>query len=110
MHSRMSPPEHANFIAAKVVAHAMAYIERRNDREQLGRNAQSDMIELVACSDEPLARTILDPTRLLVIAMIGTAGSEDQARRARWCDVMIALISMVRHESHELRRTGAQRS
>jgi len=106
----MSPPEHANFIAAKVVSHAMAYIDGRNDRALLGRNAESVMIELIACSDDPDAKTILDPARLLVIAMIGTAGADDEARRMRWCDVMVALIHMVRQESHELRRSGAQRS
>ncbi len=110
MHSRFSPAEHANFIAAKAVSYATSFLNERADRELLGRNAQSVMIELVACGDDPAAKAILDPARLLTIAMIGAAGADNWARRMRWCDVMSALVIMVRQESHELRRTGAQRS
>lgn len=106
----MSAAEHANFVAAKVVSYAEAYIAGRADRAELAQNAHSVMIELVACSDELAAKAILDPARLLVIAMIGVSGTDEQARRMRWSDVMIALVHMVRDESHELRRSGAQRS
>ncbi|ODM71718.1 hypothetical protein [Bradyrhizobium elkanii] len=110
MHSSFSAAEHANFIAAKVVSHATAYLDGRNDLADLARNAASVMIELVACSDDREARSILDPARLLTIAMIGTAGAASDARLDRWQQVMGALVELVRHESHELRRSGVQRS
>ncbi|MCP1832795.1 hypothetical protein [Bradyrhizobium sp. USDA 4545] len=110
MHSRFSPAEHANFIAGKVVSYAESFLNERADRALLGRNAQSVMIELVACADDPAAKAILDPARLLTIAMIGAAGADDWARRMRWCEVMTALVAMVRQESNELRKSGVQRS
>lgn len=110
MHSRMSPAEHANFIAAKVVAQATAFLDGRHDLADLARNAPSLMIELVACSDDPAAKSILDPARLLTIAMIGTARAVGEARLDRWQQVMGAMVELVRHESHELRKSGAQRS
>ena len=110
MHSRFSPAEHANFVAAKVVAQATAYLDGRNDLADLARNAQSLMIELVPCSDDRDAKSMLDLARLLVIAMIGTAGAKSEARLDRWQQVMGALVELVRHESHELRKSGAQRS
>ena len=110
MHSRFSPAEHANFIAAKVVSYARAYLGGRNDLAELARNAHSLMIELVVCSDDPEARRILDSARLLAIAMVGTAGAASEARLDRWKQAMGALVELVCHESHELRRTGVQRS
>jgi hypothetical protein len=110
VHSRLSPADHANLIAAKVVSHAEAYLDGRNDLADLARNAASDMIELVACSDDKAAKSILDPARLLTIAMIGTAGAASDGRLDRWQQVMGALVELVRHESTELRKSGVQRS
>lgn len=106
----MRPPESANFIAAKAVAHATAYLDGRNDAALLARNADDMQCELIVASSEGNANRILDPTRLLVVAMSRTAIAQGEARQDRWQSVMGALVELVRHESHELRRTGAQRS
>jgi hypothetical protein len=103
-----TPAEHANFVAAKTVALATAFLDGRHDAAELGRSAHSLMCELVAVSDDAPARAILDPARLLVISMVGTAGAEGEARRERWRDLMGALVKLVKFESHELRRSGAQ--
>jgi hypothetical protein len=110
MHGNFSPAEHANFIAAKVIAHATAYLDGRNDAADLGRNARSVQCELIPITEDRTAKAILDPARLLVVAMMGAAASEGDARLDRWQHVMAALVELVRHESHELRRTGAQRA
>jgi hypothetical protein len=106
----MSAAEHANFIAAKVIAYATAYLDGRNDLADLARNAHSISIELDVCSDDPDARPILDAARMLRNAMTGTAGAIGEARLDRWQHLMGVLVEMIRHESHELRRSGAQRS
>jgi hypothetical protein len=108
--ANFTPAEHANFVAAKVVALATAFLDGRNDAAELRRNAQSLMCEIVAVSDDAPARAILDPTRLLVIAMAGTAAASGEARQDRWQHLMGALVELVRFESHELRRSGVQRS
>lgn len=102
-----SPIAHAAAVAARVVSHATAFLDGRNDRADLARSAHSLMIELVACGDEPAAKSILDPARLLVIAMIGAAGAASEARLDRWRQVMVALVDLARHE---LRISGEPRS
>lgn len=104
-----TPAEAANFLAAKAVAHATAFLNDRNNADELARNAYGIQIELLAASDAS-ANVILDPVRLLNVAMLGTAISSGPARRDRWMQVMSALVELVRHESTELRKSGAQRS
>lgn len=104
------PAEHANFLAAKVVAHATAFLDGRNDAAELGRNAKAMQIELMIGTDDPASRAVLDPARLLVVAMMGASYAHGEPRQDRWQHVMGALVELVRHESTELRRTGAQRS
>lgn len=111
MNSSFSPAEHANFVAAKVVAHATAYLDGRNDLVDLARHATEVMIELLACSTEDRdARAILDPARLLASAMVGTACAATPARLDRWQKAMGAMVELVRHVSTELRESGVQRS
>jgi hypothetical protein len=110
VHSSFTAVEHANFVAAKVVSHATAFLDGRNDAGELGRNARSVMCELIPVTDDASAKAILDPARLLTIAMMNTAAAEGDARQDRWQHVMGALVELVRHESHELRRAGVQRS
>jgi hypothetical protein len=110
MHARFSPAEHANFIASKVVGYATAHLDGRHDQAELSRNARSVMIELIACADDPDAKAILDPARLLTIAMLNAAAAQGEVRLDRWQHIMGALVDMVKLESHELRRTGAQRA
>jgi hypothetical protein len=109
--SDFSTAEHVNFIAAKVVAHATAYLDHRNDRELLARNAQAVMGELlISIGEDRAAKAILDPTRLLVQAMMGTANAEGEARLDRWRDVMAALVDLVRQEGLQHRDALARRS
>ncbi len=110
MHTNFTPAEHANFIAAKVIAYATAFLEGRHDIITLGRNSRSAQMEVMAAIDEPAAKAILDPVRLLIVSMMGTAYALGDERQDRWSQVMGALVELVRHESSELKRTGAQRS
>lgn len=109
MHSSFSPAEHANFVAAKVVALATAFIDGRKDLADLGRNAVSVKIEILACVyDGREARAILGPALLLANTMILTSTSAGGLDG--WQKVIQSLVEKVREESHELRRSGAQRS
>jgi hypothetical protein len=67
-------------------------------------------MEVMAAIDDPDAKKILDPVRLLIVSMMGTAYALGDERQDRWQQVMGALVELVRHESTELKRTGAQRS
>jgi hypothetical protein len=107
----MSPAEHANFVAARVVGHATLFLKVNPDAALLASNAKSAMLELIPCSDDLKAKAILDASRLLVVAMLGTSHADgDEVRQDRWMQIMAAMIELVRHESTELKRTGAQRS
>lgn len=110
LYGNFTPAEHANFLAAKVIAYATAYLDGRNDAAALGISARSAMLELVVATDDPTAKAILDPARLLAVAMLNTSAAEGEARQDRWMQVMGALVEMVRHESRELKKSGAQRS
>lgn len=119
MYANFSPAEHASFLAAKTVAHATGYLDGRHSAADLDRNARSMMLELIAAPDEMKAKPILDSARLLVVSMMGAASCHhavdginatvDIAREDRWQQVMGALVELVRHENHALRKTGDQR-
>lgn len=110
-HPDFTAPEHANFLGAKAVALATSYLDGRNDGAQLARDADGMQCELIAAISDPQANRILDPTRMLLVAMARTAMAHGEgARQDRWQLVMGALVELVRHESTELRRTKAQRS
>jgi hypothetical protein len=108
--TRMTEPEHANFLAAKVVAGATAYLDGRHDATQLAVDADRLQSELLLTGTANEAQGILVPARLLVAAMMRVSRAHGDARLDRWQAVMGALVELVRHESHELRRTGVQRS
>jgi hypothetical protein len=110
VHANFTPAEHANFVAAKVVAYAAAFLNGSHDASQLARNAHSVMLELIPIADDLKAKAIIDPARLLAIAMSGAAAAQGETRQDRWMHVMASLIELVRHESSELKRTGVQRS
>jgi hypothetical protein len=102
--AHLNAADQANLIAGKVVAHATAYLDGRNDASELARNARALQIELLgAPSDDPKARPILDVARLLVAAMMGASWAAGEARQDRWQHVMGALVELVRHESNALR-------
>jgi len=110
VHADFSPVEHANFVAAKVVAHAAAYLDGRNDADTLYITARSVFTELIVVGEDLRAKAILDATRLLTIAMLNASSVKDEARLDRWQQVMGALIELVKIESTNLRKSGAQRS
>jgi hypothetical protein len=58
LHPNFTPAEHANFLAAKTVAYATAYLDGRDDAKNLGRNAACAMCELLAAPDDAPARAI----------------------------------------------------
>jgi hypothetical protein len=104
--TRLTPAEEAHFLAATAVAHAEAYLAG-GDRDELGRNADQMIVKLFVSPGSSGLGGVLDPVRLLTVAMMRTALAPDVERRARWATVMTALVEMVRHESSELRRIGA---
>lgn len=110
MHADFSPVEHANFVAARVVGHATAYLDGRNDADTLYICARSVCCDLMMVSEDLRAKAILDATRLLTIAMLNASSTKDAARLDRWQQVMGSLVDLVKMESTDLRKSGAQRS
>lgn len=108
-HPGFTPAQHASFLAAKATAHATAFLNGRNDAALLALNARSVQYEILAAPDEPQAKAILDATRLLVVAMLGTASAIGEPRQDRWQHVMGALVELVRQEAISLNASGAQR-
>jgi hypothetical protein len=98
-----TPAEHANFLAAKAVAHATAYLDGRNDAALLARNAHSVQYEILAAPEDPLAKPALDAARMLVVAMLGASTAIGEVRQDRWRNVMGALVELVCGESMALR-------
>jgi hypothetical protein len=101
--ANFTPAEHANFLAGKAVSYATGYLDGRHDASQLARHARALQIELLAAPDDPAARAILDPVRMLMVAMTCTSWAFGEARQDRWQHVMGSLVELVRHESIELR-------
>jgi hypothetical protein len=83
VHTNFTPAEHANFLAAKVVAYATAYLDGRDDANNLGRNAACVMCELLAAPDDAPARAILWAARMLAQTMSIAAAAEGIARQDR---------------------------
>jgi hypothetical protein len=107
LYANFTAAEHANFLGAKTVAHATALLDGRNDGAQALRNARAITCELIAAPDDPAANAILDPARLLVVAMMGAASADPGSpRQDRWMHVMGALVELVRHEANELKQSG----
>ena len=98
----LAPIDAANLLAGQAVAFAAAYLDGRHDAEQLAANAARLQRDLFAARD-PAVNGILDPARLLAIAMLYTARAQDEARQDRWQHVMGALVELVRIESRALR-------
>jgi len=98
----IAPIDAANLLAGQAVAHATAYLDGRHDVERLTDNAL--LLEAVLFSArDPATNCILDPVRLLTLAMLHTARARDEARQDRWRHVMGALVELVRTESRALR-------
>jgi hypothetical protein len=98
-----APIEAANLLAGHAVAYATAFLDGRNDATDLAQNVDRLQLDLLAASD-PSTNGILDPVRLLNVAMMHTAGARGEARQDRWQQVMGSLVELVREESLALRR------
>lgn len=106
-------PEQANFLAARTIAYATAYLDGRDDAEALFLHVGELQSEIMMCwigIVDIHVNAILDPVRMLIVTMRRAALAEGDTRLERWKHVMGALVEMVRHESIELRDSGAQRS
>ncbi len=100
----LTPAEHANFLGAKVVAGATGYLDGRHDAAQLARDVDRLHLEMMTAAYDLQANRILDPARLLLIAMSRAALAEGDARLDRWQQVMGSLVELVRIESGDLKR------
>jgi hypothetical protein len=100
--TELAPIDAANLLAGQAVAYATAYLDGRHNAERLAGNAM--LLEAVLFSArDPATNGILDPVRLLTLAMLHTARARDEARQDRWQHVMGALVELVRTESRALR-------
>jgi len=108
LHQNFTTPELANFLAAQAVAAATSYLERRSDGARLATEADRVFLELQLIGHDPRCNAVADPTRLLVVAMMRTAIATG-VRAERWAAIMAAFVPLLREESAELARTGAQR-
>jgi hypothetical protein len=106
----LTPAETANFLAGKAVASATSFLDGRCAAEALRDDADRLMHELLAVDHHSGANAILDPARLLVLAMMRTARATEPWRLDRWQNVTAALVELVRRESVDLRERGVQRS
>lgn len=97
-----TPAQHASFLAAKAVAHATSYLNGHSNAATLGHNAKAMQFELMTGSDDAASRAVLDPARLLVVAMMGTSYAQGETRQDRWQHVMGALVELVRHEAQAM--------
>lgn len=107
-HTHFTPPELANFLAAQAVAAARSFLEGRSESDQLSREAMRIFLELQMVGQDTRANAIADPTRLLIVTMMRTA-SATGARAERWAAIMDAFVALLRDESVELAKSGAQR-
>jgi hypothetical protein len=98
--SQLTPIEAANLLAGHAAAYATAFLDGRHGAIELGRNADRLLGELLAMPSS--ANGILDPVRLLAIAMMHTARATGEARQDRWQQVMGSLVELVRAESRAL--------
>lgn len=108
MHTNFTPAEHAHFLAGKATGYATAFLDGRHDAEQLGRNTHSVSCELIAAPDDPVGKAILDPTRMLVVAMMGAAAAQGEARQERWNLVMGAMVDLVKSECRAIKPGAVQ--
>jgi hypothetical protein len=93
----------ANMLAVRAVRHASDFLQGRDGPTLLGMNADALQLELLLT--DPGANGLLNPVRLLNVAMMSTAraavaaqSAPDAGRLDRWCHVMAALVELVQDE------------
>lgn len=106
-------PEQANFLAARTIAYATAFLDGRNDAAELAIHAEAVQCEIrTFWSDraDVAVNAILVPVQLLVDVMRFAAVAIGDVRQDRLQSAMGSLVELVRNEANELRNSGAQRS
>ncbi|MBR0855640.1 hypothetical protein [Bradyrhizobium liaoningense] len=94
----------ANMLAVRAVRHATDFLQGRDGPTLLGMNADALHLELLLT--DPAANGLLNPVRLLNVAMMSTAraaaeaqtGLIDAARLDRWMHVTASLVELVQDE------------
>jgi hypothetical protein len=101
----LSAVDAANLLAGQAVAEAEAFLAERRDATQCEKIVDQ-LWRALAVIEHPPIPEILDPVRLLIMALgrVALAGTDE--RRARWRRVLAALTDLVRHESLALRAAG----
>lgn len=104
--------EAAGFLASKTVACATAFLDGSSDEGALARAADAIQCELMtgwAGVSDLGVNAVLDPVRLLVVAMTRAGDAPTEQRQDRWRQVMGALVELVNHESGDVKKSGALR-
>ncbi|TGN90896.1 hypothetical protein EOW77_0003420 [Bradyrhizobium yuanmingense] len=91
----------ANMLAVRAVRQATDFLQGRDGPTLLGMNADALQLELLVM--DPAANGLLNPVRLLNVAMmstarVGTELTDDPARLDRWMHVVASLVELVQHE------------
>lgn len=91
----------ANMLAVRAVRHATAFLQAQDGPTLLGMHAEQLQLDLLL--GDPLANGLLNPVRMLNVAMASTAlaaaePSVDAARLDRWMHVVASLMELVQHE------------
>lgn len=100
----MKSEDHANFVAAKIVADAEAYLDDRLTRAGLSAVIERSMIEVFMLP--AIGDRVSDAARLLLITMMHVAKSDGE-RELRWRELMRGFCRHVRFESQALLRGDA---
>lgn len=91
----------ATMLAVRAVKHATSFLQGQDGPTLLGMHAEQMQIDLLMA--DPLANAVLNPVRMLNVAMGATAlvaaePQADPARLDRWMHLLASLIELVQHE------------
>lgn len=106
---KFAPIDEANLLAGHAVAHATAFLGGRCQARELASHADAIELGALGFSDHVETNLILNPVRLLVTAMRGTALSaldptQTTGRNDRWERAMASLVELVCDYSRELKK------
>ena len=97
----------ANMLAVRAIKHATSFLQGQDGPTLLGMHCEQLQLDLLLA--DPLANGLLNPVRLLNVAMASTAlaaaePAVDAARLDRWMHVVASLIELVQHERSRFAR------
>jgi len=104
--THLNPIDAANLLDGQAVAEAEALLAERRDAGSCEAAAYRLQLELIAKENDVASNVILNPVRLLTVALGRAARADTEERRARWRRVLAALTDLVRHESLALRSSN----